>query len=247
MIAACTIDLACRPRSVACFATGKRRGPALASGQPQILVADDHPLYREAVRLRLERLLPGCAIVEVGTVAALLERAQVQAAGFDLVLLDFFLPDGEPGETVAAVRRALPETPIVLMSGSASAAEVQRAIGAGLRGFLPKTMPSELFAMAISMVLAGGTYVPAEALQGSGAEAARVPADPPSRVPGDRLTPRERQVLVQLASGASNKEIGRDLQLAEVTVKLHVRQILRKINARNRSEAAAIAARAGMI
>ena len=221
----------------------------MGSGQPQILVADDHPLYREAVRLRLERLLPGCTVIEVGTQAALMERAQARDAAFDLVLLDFYLPDGEPAENVAAVRRALPDTPIVLMSGSASAPEVQRAIGAGLRGFLPKTMASELFAMAISMVLAGGTYVPAEALQATGAEAEtpRVPADPASRAPGDILTPRERQVLVQLASGASNKEIGRDLHLAEVTVKLHVRQILRKINARNRSEAAAIAARAGMI
>ena len=249
MIAAESMNLACRPPFVACFHAGRRRGRAVSHGQPQILVADDHPLYREAVVLRLERLLPGCTIIEAGTLAALLERAQAQPAAFDLVLLDFYLPDGEPGENIAAVRRALPDTPIVLMSGSASAQEVQRAIGAGLRGFLPKTMPSELFAMAISMVLAGGTYVPAEALQRTGVEteAPRVPADPASRAPGDILTPRERQVLAQLASGASNKEIGRDLNLAEVTVKLHVRQILRKINARNRSEAAAIAARAGMI
>jgi two-component system, NarL family, nitrate/nitrite response regulator NarL len=217
----------------------------------QILVADDHPLYREAVKLRLERLLTDCMVVEVGTLAELLERARAEPAPrFDLVLLDLYLPDAGPQESVAAVAQALPETPIVLMSGAASPEDVQLALGAGLRGFLPKTMRSDLFAMAISMVLAGGTYVPAEMMQGTPAGAVALAVDgAPVPLPtlAARLTPRERQVLAQLALGASNKEIGRDLNLAEVTVKLHVRQILRKISARNRSEAAAIAARSGLI
>jgi two-component system, NarL family, nitrate/nitrite response regulator NarL len=220
----------------------------------QILVADDHPLYREAVRLRLERLLTDCAVVEVGTLAELLERVRTEPQPrFDLVLLDLYLPDAGPQESVAAVSQALPETPVVLMSGTASPEDVQIALGAGLRGFLPKTMRSDLFAMAISMVLAGGTYVPAEMMQGAPASlsAAAAPTVDAAAAPvsgaAERLTPRERQVLAQLASGASNKEIGRDLNLAEVTVKLHVRQILRKINARNRSEAAAIATRSGLI
>ncbi len=212
----------------------------------QILVADDHPLYREAVRLRLERLLIDCAVVEVGTLAELLERVRTEPQPrFDLVLLDLYLPDAGPQESVAAVSQALPETPVVLMSGTASPEDVQIALGAGLRGFLPKTMRSDLFAMAISMVLAGGTYVPAEMMQGAPASLSAAAA--PVSGAAERLTPRERQVLAQLASGASNKEIGRDLNLAEVTVKLHVRQILRKINARNRSEAAAIATRSGLI
>ena len=129
-----------------------------------------------------------------------------------------------------------------------TAQDVKQGIAAGARGFLPKTMTAELFGMAISMIIAGGTYVPAEMLQEVGAamSASEVGG---AEGPGlaDRLSPRERQVLVRLASGASNKEIGRDLNLAEVTVKLHVRQILRKIKARNRSEAASMATRAGLI
>jgi DNA-binding NarL/FixJ family response regulator len=209
-----------------------------------IAVADDHPLYREAVKLRLERLLADCLVLELGSLEELLTRARMPSPRLDLVLLDLYMPDMEPREGVAAAVAALPETPVVLMSGSASAEDVQIAIGAGVRGFLPKTMASDLFSMAISMVLAGGTYLPAEALQHatSGTGVARA-----ERIPADLLTPRERQVLVQLATGASNKEIGRDLNLAEVTVKLHVRQILRKIDARNRSEAASIATRAGLI
>jgi DNA-binding NarL/FixJ family response regulator len=98
------------------------------------------------------------------------------------------------------------------------------------------------------MILAGGTFLPAEALQLSG------PQKPPDSAACNegstlaaKLTPRQQQVLVQLASGATNKEIGRSLEIAEVTVKLHIRQILRRINARNRAEAASIATRAGLI
>jgi two-component system, NarL family, nitrate/nitrite response regulator NarL len=216
----------------------------------QIIVADDHPLYREAVRLRLERLLADCAVLEVGSLDELLARARLGSAlQFDLALLDLYMPGSEPRDTVAAAVAALPDTPVVLMSGSASPEEVQAAVDAGARGFLPKTMSSDLFALAISMILAGGTYLPAEALQHAGGGMLAESAAPLAarRSISDLLTPRERQVLVQLATGASNKEIGRDLNLAEVTVKLHVRQILRKIDARNRSEAAAIATRAGLI
>jgi DNA-binding NarL/FixJ family response regulator len=95
------------------------------------------------------------------------------------------------------------------------------------------------------LICNGGTYLPADILHPSFASAAKVVA--PDRQILDRLTPREQQVLVRLATGAPNKEIGRDLGLAEITVKLHVRQILKKLGARNRSEAASIAAKAGLI
>jgi DNA-binding NarL/FixJ family response regulator len=105
-------------------------------------------------------------------------------------------------------------------------------------------MESDHFATAITIVLGGGSYLPIEILQeGEGAATAASSEKPFESV----LTPREKDVLVRLAVGASNKEIARELSLAEVTVKLHVRQILRKIEARNRSEAASMAVRAGLI
>lgn len=216
-----------------------------------IIVADDHPLYREAVKLRLERLLPDCHVVEVGSLEELLRCAQEKPTPrIDLVLLDLYMPGMASGPGVGAVVQALPDTPVALMSGAASPQDVARAVAAGARGFLPKTLASELFAMAISMILAGGTYMPTESVQAGGTAAdGRAPggASPLGYGFADTLSPRERQVLVRLSSGASNKEIGRELNLAEVTVKLHVRQILRKIKARNRSEAAAMATRAGLI
>jgi two-component system, NarL family, nitrate/nitrite response regulator NarL len=212
----------------------------------QVIVADDHPLYREAVRLRLERLLPNAGITEVGSLDELLAQAR-EAPPFDLVLLDLYMPGTEPGPGVAAVLAAMQGVPIALMSGHASGDEVRQAIAAGARGFLPKTMSSDLFAMAISMILAGGTYLPAETLQTVRAGRSDNNGSMDDSALNGVLSPRERQVLVRLATGASNKEIGRELNLAEVTVKLHVRQILRKIKARNRSEAASMATRAGLI
>jgi len=214
-----------------------------------IIVADDHPLYREAVKLRLERLLPDCRVVEVGSLNELLVLARTTSPPrVDLVLLDLYMPGMGPGPGIGAVRKVLPTTPVALMSGAAGLHDVRQAIAAGACGFLPKTMASDLFAMAISMILAGGTYLPAEMMQKAGAGLGEAgPMQVAGRDLADRLSPRERQVLVRLSSGASNKEIGRDLNLAEVTVKLHVRQILRKIAARNRSEAASMATRAGLI
>lgn len=213
----------------------------------RVLVADDHPLYREAVRLRLERLLTDCTVVEAGSLDQVLAVTRtVPARSFDLILLDIHLSDADPEGAVQSVIAAAPDTPLLLMSGSASPKLVKRAIARGARGFVPKTMASELFATAISMVLGGGSYLPIEILQDAAAPQAPATSPPEQRFE-DILTARERQVLVLVATGASNKEIGRELGLAEVTVKLHVRQILRKIGARNRSEAASIATRAALI
>ncbi|HEX3971407.1 MAG TPA: response regulator transcription factor [Stellaceae bacterium] len=214
----------------------------------RILVADDHPLYREAVRLRLERLLPDCSVVEGGSLDEILAAlAGSDARSFDIILLDIHLSDGDPGANVEKVIAAAGTIPVILMSGTASADIIKQAIARGARGFIPKTMQSELFATALSMVLGGGSYLPVEILQDSPVVPVE-PADPQiMRKFDELLTNREKQVLTLVATGASNKEIGRELNLAEVTVKLHVRQILRKIGARNRSEAASIATRAAFL
>jgi two-component system nitrate/nitrite response regulator NarL len=206
------------------------------------IVADDHPLYREAVRLRLERSFPAADIAEASSVAELLRLGGGSPARLDLILLDLNMPGMTGPEAIGRVVAAFPQTPVVLMSGLASAADVTAGVRAGARGFLPKTMAPDHFAAALSMIVGGGTYMPVDILQILPPEAS-VPL--PRAL--DALTPREQQVLVRLATGAPNKEIGRDLGLAEITVKLHVRQILKKIGARNRSEAASMATRAGLI
>jgi len=207
------------------------------------IVADDHPLYREAVRLRLERLFAPAEVGETASLGELLGWRTAGGGAVDLILLDLHMPGMTGSPAIGKVVDAFPGAAVVLMSGLATGAEVTEAIRAGARGYLPKTMAPDHFAAALKLILDGGSYVPADVLA-SQLESPVAPAPYPRL--GD-LTPREQQVLVRLAVGAPNKEIGRELGLAEVTVKLHVRQILKKIGARNRSEAASIATRAGMI
>ncbi len=212
----------------------------------RVLIADDHPLYREAARNQIEQAFPAAAVVEAGSLDEVLASANA-GEPFRLVLLDLLMPGMAGAETVGQVVHAFPGAALVMISGTASAEDVRRAVNAGARGFVPKWLSIELFRGALAMVLAGGTFLPAEVLlASSGPAVARLP--PPGEPRFDEmLTMREREVLTQLASGASNKEIGRALEIAEITVKLHVRQILRKIQARNRSEAVAIAARSGLL
>jgi DNA-binding NarL/FixJ family response regulator len=212
------------------------------------VVADDHPLYREAVGLRLRRQLGEAEIVEAGSVDELMALAGREGKPIELILLDLHMPGMKGGQTVQEVVKIFQGTAVVLVSGVAGFEDIRRAIDAGARGFLPKTLSSEHFAQAIDMILGGGTFLPAETIQMNGALVPATPATPGGDPPlsGD-LTRRQQQILVRLASGATNKEIGRDLNIAEVTVKLHMRQILRKIHARNRAEAASIATRAGLI
>lgn len=214
----------------------------------QIVVADDHPMYLEAVSLTLHRALPDATIHLVSSIAELLEAECVLHGSVDLALLDLSMAGMDEGNAISLVRDALPEAKIVLMSGVATLDHVKRALGLGAKGFLSKTMRPDHFAQAVNMVLQGGTYIPADLLEvGSGSSSAATASSAPAVGTSLRaLTERELAVLQMLPEGLMNKEIARELGLAEMTVKLHVRQILRKLNAKNRAEAAVIAQRAGL-
>jgi two-component system, NarL family, nitrate/nitrite response regulator NarL len=208
------------------------------------IVADDHPLFREAAGARLSRLLPGIDIAEAADFSGLRQLAAAGAAP-DLVLVDLNMPGMDGADGIRRLVEAFPRAAVVLMSGLATETDVREAVRAGARGFLPKTIMPDLFAQAVGIVLNGGTYLPVDAFErGAGGDSGGGDTRAGSVV---QLTPREQQVLARLASGAPNKEIGRDLGLAEITVKLHVRQILKKIGARNRSEAVSIAIRNGVV
>jgi DNA-binding NarL/FixJ family response regulator len=223
---------------------------------PSILVADDHPMYMEAVHIRLERLFPGALIVDKTSLAAALsacrERA-MQGSPFNLALLDYGMPGVEGPAQIAAFIRDVGGIPVAVMSGSATMENALAFIRAGARGFLPKTLLSDQFGAAVHALLSGGTYLPTDLLDGlMGSEpvrpesgAAREEVASFKQLVGS-LRPREREVLKLVAAGYSNKEIGRDLDIAEVTVKLHVRQILKRVGLRNRVEAAAMATKAGL-
>jgi DNA-binding NarL/FixJ family response regulator len=205
----------------------------------RILIADDHPLYREAVITQIKRLYADAVVDEAATLDDAMQLAG--KAAYDLFLFDFYMPgmsDGAIGRIVANY----PKIPVAVISGSADAQDVQGAIRAGARGFVPKTATGEHFASAIQLLLAGGTSVPADILMAPAAGTDKDSGTPWKAM----LTPRENEVLKGVARGISNKQIGRELNLAEVTIKLHMRSIFRKIGAKTRAEAAVIATKAGL-
>jgi DNA-binding NarL/FixJ family response regulator len=202
-----------------------------------ILVADDHPLFREAVSLRLKGLYPHADVIEIDDFGA--APPPDGSARVDLIVVDLFMPGVGSGDAVARIVDAYPAAKVVVMSGHEEPEEIALGLSAGAKGFISKTMSSEQFRSALGVVIAGGTYAPTSLMRGSG-----VVSD--ARGALAKLTPRELEVLQLLVKGASNKEVCRVLDLAEPTVKLYVGQILKKLGARNRAEAAVKGLQAGL-
>lgn len=199
-----------------------------------VLLADDHDLFRESVAAMIGA--DGTvAVVAVPNLEAALER--MAAARFDIVVIDYQMPGMNGLEGLARARAAAGGAPVAILSGTTRRDLAEEAMAAGAAGFLPKTMGLGAMIAAVRVMAAGGSFAPMAML------------DPPPVVGGGTadLTRRERDVLGGLFQGKSNKEIARDLALQEVTVKLHVKTLTRKLGARNRTHAAMIARNAGLI
>ena len=207
----------------------------------RVLIADDHDLLRDTLALYLEG-----AGIEARTAADLdgAERALGGLETFDLVLLDWNMPGMEEGPGkggMAGLARALawpgPQR-VALISGEATREVAERALAAGAAGFVPKTLPAKSLVNAVRFMAMGEQYAPLDFMTAEG---------PGETHPlAELLSQRELQVLRGLMAGKSNKEIGRDLGLAEPTVKLHVKTLYRKIGASNRTQAAMIAKEQGL-
>jgi len=207
-----------------------------------ILVADDHPLFAAALQTLFERNIPASRVTAVADLAAA-HRALAGEQTFDLAILDLNMPGGDGLDGIRETVTRFPAVPIVIVSGETDRDIVARALALGARGFLPKTLPIGILPAALQVVLSGGTYVPAEYVS---VLSAPPPENRSSRSGGIALTPREAEVLGLLVAGQSNKEIGRALDMQEVTVKLHARNIFRKLGVRNRVEATNAALKLGI-
>jgi DNA-binding NarL/FixJ family response regulator len=209
-----------------------------------ILVVDDHPLYRSGVAYTLQMTgLDDVNAIECASLEAAFQRldAGLQA---DLLLLDLQMPGYAGLDSVRAVRSRRPEVPVLVLSGSEDPAIVHDCIELGAFGFVSKSAGSDQFHAALTRVLSGGVYLPAASL--SVAEpASPAQQDAWSRL-GARLTERQRQVLLGIVQGKPNKAIARDLGLSDTTVKSHVAHILDALVVSNRTEAVYALARAGI-
>lgn len=202
----------------------------------RVLIADDHPLYRDALRTILPRACSATEVVDAGCQQDVMARV-TSDADFDLIILDLNLPGAAGLSCLKHLRGVAPLTPIIVVSGNDDPETMSEVVLTGAAGYVPKSAPSDVLIGAIRLIMAGGTYLPAAAAMTL--RRSRMPAPAASGpATGDRLTSRQMRVLRLLAQGLSNKQIARALEISEITVKAHVSLIFRKLGVSNRTQAA---------
>lgn len=203
-----------------------------------VLIADDHPLFREALRQVVALVDPHALCTE----AATLEQALGLIAGddgFDLLLLDLGLPGVSGLSGVVGVRAQAAATPVVIVSAWEEAEVIRQAIRLGVSGFLPKSSAKEAMAAGLEKVLRGETCFPVF----SDDPGASLGADSDTAARLETLTPRQLMVLQLLGDGKSNKQIAYELSISQETVKIHISAVLRKLGVTSRSKAILVANR----
>ena len=227
----------------------------------QVLVVDDHPLLRSALKEAIKGLGEAVEVIEAHDGAGAL-RLAAEHPQLDLVLLDYALPDADGASVLTRLKAAQPTLPVIVISGFDGRDVVTAAMNAGASGFISKGSSPKLIVTAIQLVLDGGKYVPESVLPGAGMVPPR--AIPPTRGPANAealarlrglLTPQELRVLGLLLRGYSNKEIARAIgkesghpgvSIAESTVKAHMTNILRALGVERRTQAALAVERLGV-
>ncbi len=194
----------------------------------KILIADDHPVFRRALGDLMRSLSPSSDVecLEAADRAQLFDLLQREE--LDLILLDLCMPGMTGLPELVAIRNLAPATPVVIISCLDDPGIVMQAINCGASGYIPKSSSTEALSLALKSVLDGGVYIP--------------DADEPAaakRGAGDTgpLTPRQLAVLGLLSEGKSNKEIARGLAISDLTVKVHITTIFRKLGVATRTQA----------
>jgi DNA-binding NarL/FixJ family response regulator len=204
----------------------------------RILVADDHPLFRDALRLAIVEALPRAQVVEAGSLEEV-EAALTAAPETDLVLLDLNMPGMQGFSGLVLLRAQFPSTPVAVISANEEAAVVRRALDFGAAGYIAKSAAPEQIRAALLAMLAGEMWLPSDvelddqAAGGDAALAAQLAS----------LTPQQVRVLVMLNEGLPNKQIAHALGVSEGTVKAHVSAILQKLQVDSRTQVVILAAR----
>ena len=212
----------------------------------RIFLIDDHNLFRSGVKALLARQ-PGFEVVgEAADGLEGLKRARELRP--DVVLLDLHMPGISGLEAVQLLRDELPQTEVLMLTVSEDAEDLMDALRAGARGYLLKNIDTDFLVDAVRRAARGeavmSPQMTSKLVAGLQGAARHVEREAPA---GQAISPREREILACLARGASNKEIARELALAESTVKIHVQNILRKLNLSSRVQAAVYAVEHGIV
>jgi len=204
----------------------------------RLVVADDHPLFRDALRQAVASVVVSARIDEAGSfedLTALLDRE----SDVDLILLDLSMPGSSGFSGLIYLRAQFPAIPVLVVSSSDDAVTIRRSMDFGASGFIPKRFGVETLREAIGKVMNGDVWIPDDVDLAAG-------ADPDMARLRDRLvtlTPQQVRVLMMLSEGLLNKQIAYELGVSEATIKAHVSAILQKLGVESRTQAVIAAAK----
>jgi DNA-binding NarL/FixJ family response regulator len=224
----------------------------------RLLLIDDHVLFRHGLKYLLSDLDPAIEFVEADGVDQL-NVSDASNENIDLALLDLHLNGASGSNALIALRRLLPDTMVVVITGEEDPQLIRRCIDLGAAGFIPKSSTSQVMISALRLALAGGTYLPPHVLETSFRAAPPAPFRGPNSAGSrsrestphggglaERLSSRQLEVLLLAVRGRSNKMIARELSLSEGTVKQHLSAAFRTLGVANRTEAVFAAADIGL-
>jgi DNA-binding NarL/FixJ family response regulator len=200
----------------------------------RVLSVDDHPLLREGIAAIINKQADMVMIAQASRGQEAIQQYRTHRP--DVTLMDLRLPDMSGVDTTIAIRTEFPDARIVILTTFEGDVDIQRALAAGARGYVLKSMPPKELVEVVRQVHAGKKRVPPE-----------VASQLAEHMSDESLTPRERTVLERVASGHRNREIAERLFISEETVKVHMKHIIEKLGAHDRTEAVTIAVRRGII
>jgi DNA-binding NarL/FixJ family response regulator len=208
------------------------------SAESRIIIADDHPLVRGALRQAVEGAAPKADIVECGDLGELSRELDANS-DVDLVMLDLSMPGVRGFSGLMYLRAQHPGVPVVVVSANEDRGVMRRCIDFGASGFIPKTTAIDAMRAAIRAILDGGMWTPPDLVLGGPVD--KDTADIVRRL--SSLTPQQVRVLMMLSEGLLNKQIAYELSVSEATVKAHVSAILQKLGVESRTQAVIAAAK----
>lgn len=200
----------------------------------RVFSVDDHPLVRDGIALMINSQPDMSLVASAASGREAIQRYREHRP--DVTLMDLRLPDLSGIDAMIAIRAEFPDARVMMLTTFDGDVEIERALLAGARGYVLKSLLPRELAEAIRQVHAGRKRIPAD-----------VAANLAEHMGGERLTPRERDVLMRVAGGLRNRDIGEELSITEETVKVHMRSIFGKLSARDRTEAVMIGLRRGII
>jgi DNA-binding NarL/FixJ family response regulator len=204
------------------------------SNKIRVFSVDDHPLLREGIGALVNNQSDMMLVAEASTGAEAIQLFKQHTP--DVTLMDLRLPDMSGIDILIAIRSEFPEARVIMLTTFEGDVEIHRALQAGARGYLLKNMPPSQLLDVIRQVHAGKKRIPAE-----------IASQLAEHMADESLTEREVEVLRQVADGNRNRDIARNLFISEETVKVHIKHIMEKLGATDRTQAVAIGVRRGII